>query len=58
MFEQASVMMFDHLLEENEEVRKELKTEGIGHDEIEFIKCLIFPERGHSCPVSIMLWYY
>ena len=45
------MMMFDHLLEENEEVRKELKTEGIGHDEIEFIKCLIFPEGGHSCPV-------
>lgn len=49
------MMMFDHLLDENEEVRKELKTEGIGHDEIEFIKCLIFPERDRNCLVSIIL---
>ena len=45
------MVMFDHLRDENEEVRKELTTEGIGHDEIEFIKRLIFPEGGHSCPV-------
>jgi len=55
-------MMFDHLLNENEEVCKELEAERIERDDIEFIKCLIFPEGDHKYPVTEshqhMLWHY